>query len=161
MILIALGTQDIQFNRLLKEIDRLIEDNTIKEEVYAQTGFSDYEPEHFRYVRFTGFEDFNSLLKECSFLITHGGTGTIVSALKMNKKVIAVPRLKEYGEHVDNHQLELIRMYAEKNLIIGLDGVGGLRSAILRIADFRPAKYESGKQNIINIIEGYFQKNFK
>ena len=43
MIFVVLGTQKFHCNRLLREIDRLVEKQTIKEEVFAQKGYSDYE----------------------------------------------------------------------------------------------------------------------
>ena len=42
MILVLLGTQDKQFPRLLKEIDRLIEKKVIKDKVIAQVGITKY-----------------------------------------------------------------------------------------------------------------------
>ena len=40
MIFITLGSQKFQFNRLLKTVDELVERGIIKEEVFAQIGFS-------------------------------------------------------------------------------------------------------------------------
>lgn len=53
-------------------------------------------------------------------MITHGGTGAIIGAVKKGKKVIAVPRLVKYGEHVDNHQMQIIKQFSEMNLIYGV-----------------------------------------
>ena len=50
-------------------------------------------------------------------VITHGGTGVIIGAVKQGKKVIAVPRLASYGEHVDDHQVQLLREFDGMNLI--------------------------------------------
>ena len=46
MIFVTLGSQKFQFNRILMEIDQLIEDKYLTENVFAQTGYSDYEPKH-------------------------------------------------------------------------------------------------------------------
>ena len=43
MIFITLGSQKFQFNRLLKAVDDLIEHKKIQDEVFAQTGYSDYQ----------------------------------------------------------------------------------------------------------------------
>ena len=40
MIFVTLGSQKFQFNRILIEIDKLIEDKYITENVFAQTGYS-------------------------------------------------------------------------------------------------------------------------
>lgn len=54
MILIAVGSQKFPFDRLIKEIDRLVETGVIKEPVFGQIGASTYEPLHYEYKRFLG-----------------------------------------------------------------------------------------------------------
>ena len=50
---ITVGSQKFQFDRLLKEIDRLIEEKQLNsEEVFAQIGYSTYEPCHYSYQKF-------------------------------------------------------------------------------------------------------------
>ena len=44
MIFVTVGTHEQQFNRLIKEVDRLVEEGIIKEEVFIQIGYSDYDP---------------------------------------------------------------------------------------------------------------------
>lgn len=58
MIFIILGSQKFQFNRLLKEIDQLIEEDYIKEEVFAQIGVSTYKPNNFFYKNFLDRKEF-------------------------------------------------------------------------------------------------------
>lgn len=160
MILITLGTQDFPFNRLLAEVDRLIEEKVIQEDVVAQIGYSTYIPKHYAYKDFTTFDEFERLLEECSLLITHGGTGTIVGGLRKRKNIIAVPRLCTYQEHVDDHQKEIIAMFAEKRMIVGLDDVRDLRAAIEGIGQFQPQPYVSGNQKIVNLIENFINGGF-
>ena len=87
MIFVTLGSQKFQFNRLLKEIDRLIEENEVNEEVFAQIGYSDYQPKNYHYKNFLDREEFNEIMSRCDKVITHGGTGAIVGAIKKGKKV--------------------------------------------------------------------------
>ena len=98
MIFVTTGSQKFQFNRLLQKIDLLIEEGMIREEVFAQIGVSDYQPKHYEYCRFLDREGFTGKLRECRMVITHGGTGVIIGAVKQGKKVIAVPRLASYGD---------------------------------------------------------------
>ena len=90
MIFVTTGSQKFQFNRLLQKIDLLIEEGMIREEVFAQIGVSDYQPKHYEYCRFLDREGFTGKLRECRMVITHGGTGVIIGAVKQGKKVIAV-----------------------------------------------------------------------
>ena len=93
MIFVSVGSQKFQFNRLLKKIDELIENKIIKDKVFAQIGVSDYKPKNYEYIDFMTQDEFSKKIEECSLLITHGGTGVIVNAVKKEKKVIATPRL--------------------------------------------------------------------
>ena len=106
-IFITLGSQKFQFNRLLRAVDELCEKGTVDAEyVFAQIGYSDYLPKNFSYKKFLDRDEFSKEMGKADIVITHGGTGAIIGAVKKGKKVIAVPRRAQYGEHVDDHQLQ-------------------------------------------------------
>ena len=117
MIFVTVGSQKFPFDRLLIKIDQLKEAGVIQDEIVAQIGHSTYQPQHYSYAAFMDQACFEEKLKQCDLLIAHGGTGVIVTALKLRKKVIAVPRLAKYHEHVDDHQLELLEQFNEQKLI--------------------------------------------
>lgn len=155
MIFITLGSQKFQFNRLLQTVDSLIERGIIKDEVFAQTGYSDYQPRYYEYKQFLDRDEFNALEGKCEILITHGGTGAIIGAVKKGKKVIAVPRLAKYGEHVDNHQLQLIEQFKNQNLICGLNDCNELEYGLNYVKTHRFDSYVSNTKEIIKHIEDY------
>ena len=113
MILVTVGTQRFPFNRLLKKVDDLIDKKVVADEVIGQTGHSDYRPRYYSGSDFFEEEEFYALIDRCEILITHGGIGTITKGLLLKKKVIIVPRRKEYGEHIDNHQMEIGERFSE------------------------------------------------
>ncbi|MDY5963587.1 MAG: glycosyltransferase, partial [Peptostreptococcus porci] len=90
MIFVILGTQKHQFDRLLKQIDVLIEKNVIQDEVFAQIGNSSYTPVSYGFKRFLSKFEFDEIIKKSSLVLTHAGTGSIMTALKYEKIVIAV-----------------------------------------------------------------------
>lgn len=155
MIFVTLGSQKFQFNRLLKEIDRLIEEGNITEEVFAQIGYSDYNPKNYQYKEFLDRDEFSEIMSKCDTVITHGGTGAIIGAVKQGKKVIAVPRLAKYGEHVDNHQLEITSQFKEMNLIESVDNVELLQDVISNIHQLEFNVYQSNTDRIIETIEKF------
>lgn len=155
MIFITLGSQKFQFNRLLKAVDSLIEQGIVTDEVFAQSGYSDYIPKYYAYKQFLNREEFAKMEAKADIIITHGGTGAIIGAVKKGKKVIAVPRLAKYGEHVDNHQLQLIKQFKKQNLICGLDDCNELENALGFIRTHSFDKYVSNTTTIINSIEEY------
>ena len=133
MIFVTLGSQNFQFNRLLIEIDRLVEEGKITEEVFAQIGYSDYKPKNYCYKEFHDRDEFADIMSKCDKVITHGGTGAIIGAVKKGKKVIAVPRLAKFGEHVDDHQLQIVEQFEKMNFIKYVDHEGELEKLILNI----------------------------
>jgi len=155
LIFITLGSQKFQFNRLLIEIDRLVEEKKINEEVFAQIGYSDYKPKNYKYKEFLDRDEFAEIMSRCNKVITHGGTGAIVGAVKRGKKVIAVPRLAKYGEHVDDHQLQIIEQFTEMNFILGVKEVDEIENKLMNLDEECFKDYVSNTENIIKSIENY------
>lgn len=155
MIFVTLGTQDIPFNRILVELDRLIEAGEIQEEVFAQTGYSTYTPAHFPSSRFIDMQQFQACIEKASVIISHGGAGSLVAGIKTGKRVIAVPRLKKYGEHVNDHQVELIGEFTAKGYILSVVEMSELKQALEDVKHFQPMPYVSGNARIIDILETF------
>ena len=157
MIFITLGSQKFQFNRLLKAVDELVERGKIKEEVFAQIGYSDYQPVNYKYKTFLDRDEFASMEGKADIVITHGGTGAIIGAVKKGKKVIAVPRLAKYGEHVDDHQIQLIAQFKGQNLICGLDDATELEDGLKFVKEHEFDAYRSNTKTIIESIERFIE----
>lgn len=157
MIFITLGSQKFQFNRLLKAVDQLVESGEIQEEIFAQIGYSDYKPLHYEYKDFLDRDEFASWEAKADIIITHGGTGAIIGAVKKGKKVIAVPRLAEYGEHVDDHQTQLVGQFKELNLICECDDCDKLGDAINEVKNKRFSTYTSNTEIIISSLKKYIE----
>ena len=154
-----LGTQKNDFSRLLKEIENCINNGTIQEEVIVQAGSTKYKTEKMQIFDLMAREELDKQKQEASLIITHGGVGSIVGALKMNKKVIAVPRLKQYGEHVNDHQKQIVENFDTQGYIKGVFDIKDLEQAIKEIKNFEPKKFVSNTESIINIVESYIDKN--
>ena len=158
MILVLLGTQNNSFHRLLEEIDNLIKEGKIKEEVIVQAGYTKYETPNMKQFDLIDSKEFEELQQKARIIITHGGVGSIISSIKKGKKVIAVPRLHEYGEHVNNHQEEIVTMFNQKGYIIGINDVKELRQAIKKAKDFIPEEYKPNNEKMLKIIENFIEK---
>ena len=115
MIFVTVGTHEQQFNRLIKKIDELKECQIIKDDVFIQTGFSDYIPTHCQYSKMLGYDEMTKMYETADIIITHGGPASFMKVLEYNKIPVVVPRVEKYGEHVNDHQLEFAR-YVNQNL---------------------------------------------
>lgn len=153
MILVTLGTQDKPFRRLLEEIEKEIDNGDIKDKVVVQAGCTKYNTDKMEIFDLIPIEEFDKLMKKCDLLITHGGVGSIITGLKNNKKVIAVPRLAKYGEHINDHQTQIIDKFNEAGNIIGIKDVDELATALKKVKDFKPNKYVSNTNKMIELVE--------
>lgn len=158
LIFVTVGSQKFQFNRLFKELDRLVERNVLNgNELFAQIGYSTYLPKNYRFEKFLDRMRFLEAIENSDIVITHGGTGSIISSVKKGKKVIAVPRLKEYNEHVDNHQLDIVEQFSNLGLIYSVQNINMLSEAIKNVENSTYMKYQSNTENIINIVERFIK----
>ena len=159
MILVLLGTQNNSFHRLLEEIQKNIDNENIQEEVVVQKGYTKFESKDMTIYDELPIEKFNELIEKADLVITHGGVGSIISSVTRGKKVIAVPRLKKYNEHVNDHQLDIIQTFDEMGYIIGIQEVQQLGEAIKKVKEFKPKEYIKNTGNIIKIIEDFIDNN--
>ena len=157
MIFVMLGTQNNSFRRLLEEIDKLIDKKIINEEVLVQAGYTHYgaKNDSMKIVDFISREELDAFEQKANIIITHGGVGSIITSLEKGKKVIAVPRLHEYGEHVNNHQLEIVEKFHQNGNIIGLQSVSELEEAIKKVKNFKPKPYIENNRKILGMIENF------
>ena len=113
MIFVTVGTHEAGFDRLVEAVGRL----PGEEEVLLQAGYSTVRPDRARCVDFLGFEEMVATIRRARVVVCHAGVGSIMVSLMNGRRPVAVPRLARLGEHVDDHQLELGRRLAERELI--------------------------------------------
>ena len=157
MIFVTLGTQDKKFPRLLQALDKAIEKGEIEEKVIGQAGNTKYESENMDIFDLISPDEFNKYIDDCDILITHGGVGSIITAVKKGKKVIAVPRLAKYGEHVDDHQLQLLHQFDDLQLICACYDVEQLGECYKNLQNMHFRPYVSNTSVVIASIDEYLQ----
>ncbi len=136
MIFVPLGTQAMDFSRCLRMLDEMIEHYHITEQVIVQMGNSTYKSKNFEVLPFVPEETFKEYIARASVVISHAGSGALFGSIKKGKKVIAVARLKQYHEMIDDHQTELTRKLSEGGYII--DGTYSLVEAWSKLDGFVP-----------------------
>lgn len=157
MIFVTLGSQKFQFDRLLHKLDELLEQGILTDEVFAQTGYSTYAPKHFKVRDFMDRDTFAANMEKADLVITHAGTGAIIGAVKKGKKTIAVPRLSKFGEHVDDHQTQIVEQFAQMNLIEPCWDTEDLAKAYAAAREKTYVPYQSNTHTIIADIERYLE----
>lgn len=157
MIFVSLGSREYPFNRLLAELDELVIKGLITGKIFAQIGKSTYIPKHYEYERYMAVDEFKRKQAEADLVISHGGTGALVGALKIGKQVIAVPRLEKFGEHGDDHQLQVSHALADKGYLICVEDINTLFQAIENLNTNPIQKKYSLPSNVISIIDNFIK----
>lgn len=121
MVFVTLGNQDFQFKRLMEAVEKAVNEGTITSDVIAQVGHTEFESNKMKIVEFLSKEEFDNYIAQSEYVITHAGTGSIINGIRNQKKVIVAARQKKYGEHIDDHQLELLEAFGKKKYIIPLN----------------------------------------
>lgn len=157
-IFVTVGSQKFQFDRLIKALDNLVAQNRIIDSLFAQTGYCTYVVKNFPCNSFLDRDQFTREMDRADIIITHGGTGVIIEAIKKRKKVIAVPRLSYYGEHVDDHQVELLDQFSKSQLICEWRDCDTLDEAIEIAKHTEYLTYKSNTKTLLDSIDAFIQQ---
>ena len=98
-------------------------------------------------------KEFEELIDKADLIICHAGVGTILTALKKGKKIIAAARLKKYGEHVNDHQLQILDNFTTEGYILALEDFDKIDILIKQARNFTPAKFKSNKKFFLKELE--------
>jgi UDP-N-acetylglucosamine transferase subunit ALG13 len=136
MIFLTVGTNEAPFDRLL----RVFASNPPDEELVAQCGPSRICPPRATCVDYLPYDELVAMIRHARLVITHCGVGSIMTALANGKRPIVVPRLRRFGEAVDDHQVQLGRRLHEAGLVTyvaepedvgaALDAAGDIAGAV-------------------------------
>lgn len=151
MIFVTVGTHTQGFDRLVKKADELA--RSLKEEVVIQRGNTAYEPSHASYFDFASRDEMQKAVEKARVIVSHGGAGSIIFALSAGKPVIVVPRLTGYGEHVNDHQLELARALEREGKVKAVYDVEELGAALKASKDASLINRE--KPVMLEVIKNY------
>lgn len=144
MIFVTVGTHEQPFDRLLRCIDKMVEDEIIKEEVIIQKGYTDYDLIHCESYKLIGYDEMQKYILDARIVVTHGGPASFLAPLSLGKIPVVVPRKKEFNEHVNNHQLDFARQVEKRmNNIIVAESDEDIIDAIINY-DNRISKLSKG-----------------
>ena len=117
MIFLTVGTQ-FPFDRLVRAVDDAVATGLLSEEVFAQVGQAGYRPSHMQWCETLKREAFGECVSKARALIGHAGIGTIFAAIDAQRPLLVMPRLSQYGEIVNDHQVSTARKFAEMGHVL-------------------------------------------
>jgi len=107
----------LSFDRMVETVSSLKEAGEIPEDLVIQTGIGGISPHGVETHETLPFDSMLSHLRDADIVICHGGTGSLITALREGCRTIVMPRLFEKGEHYDNHQKEITGAFAARGLV--------------------------------------------
>lgn len=112
------GTHSEPFLRLLDAAERAASEGVLPKPVLAQAGAADYESTDMNVVSWVAGEEISRRMAEAAVVVVHGGAGMMSAAIRMGRRPIVFSRRRELGEHVDDHQGQLVSKLAELGLVV-------------------------------------------
>ena len=108
-IFVMFGTQDKRFDRLLNAIldSKFVNEN----DVYVQLGYTKGTYDKIHCQEYYSEEELLHQIEIADLIITHAGVAAIVSALKLKKRTIVVPRLGKYKEQNNDPQVQIMERF--------------------------------------------------
>lgn len=97
------------------------------------------------------------------FIIAHAGPGTVRDAVAFERPVVVVPRLPEYGEHIDKHQVRFAQFLERRGIRVAYEyesisawvaqseAHGPMLDALRTVFD--PERLETSVSNVGRVVE--------
>lgn len=154
MIFLTVGTL-FPFDRLVRTIDEVVAKGLIKEEVFAQIGKGGFKPKNIEYTEVLNKDTFDFYVNKASCLISHAGVGSITIALNHRKPLLVVPRLKCFGEHVNDHQLYTAKKFEQLGCILAAYDTNQLWQKIEELKHFVPKRRQAQVESVVERISRF------
>jgi len=148
LILVLCGTQKQDFSRMIKAVETLAQ----HEKIVVQAGHTEYESDKIEIFDFISAEELKKLYDQADYIVTHGGAGSVFQAIKASKRTLIFPRLQKYGEHVDDHQLQLANKLHKMGYLLTFNDDDDIITMFDKLKQFKPKAYEL-KGDIIALID--------
>lgn len=127
---VTVGNAKQPFARLLGAIASLID--ILPAPVLVQHGHTGCPLDGCHLTAFMQMAEFERAVGSARVLITHGGAGSVLHALRAGKRPVVMPRVRRLGEHVDDHQVEFVQALASRGKVLIAQSESELRAAVER-----------------------------
>lgn len=142
-VLVTLGTiRPYRFDRL---VDRVLEITQPGDSVTWQLGSTGRDGLPGSVHESMSMESLLDTARNADVVITHSGVGTILQLCDEGISPLVIPRLKQHGEHVDDHQLQIWNLLVDAEVAHPLHVEGLTRESLLEAAAHRTLTKEIGE----------------
>ncbi len=153
MIFLTVGTQ-FPFDRLVKAVDAAVAAGAVKDDIFAQVE-GGWRPVNMRWVDSMDYGEFKAQVARSRAVIGHAGIGTILAALEAKKPLLVMPRLKQYAEVVNDHQVVTAGEFAARGHLLAAFETADLPGKMRALLEFRPSLSAAGGDAIAARIKSF------
>ncbi len=160
MIYVTVGNDFRPFDRLLKTMDEIA--SSLPEPVLIQRGYSTYTPRNAPSFDFVSMDAATEHILKSRLVVSHAGIGTIILCRQYGIPLLVLPRRKAFGEHMNDHQLEIARALEKKEIeqiyvVYGEEKIGETIPGILNRPE-RPLPVQNpGKTNLLKALREFIE----
>jgi UDP-N-acetylglucosamine transferase subunit ALG13 len=148
-LLFATVGATLPFERLVAAVVSLKQRGIVEEEVIVQRGVGAPAPADVASFETAPFQDMLEIMHRARIVVCHGGTGSLITALREGCHVIAMPRRFADSEHYDDHQNEITRAFEARGLIQIAHTEPQLLAALRRLNERTPSVATSDYRALI------------
>lgn len=118
MIFLTVGTHE-PFDRLVRGVDEWCASRNCGNRVFGQiTPRASYHPQYFEWTETLSPMEFEQHIRQCTYIVSHAGMGTIISAMSMLKPILVLPRRGHLSETRNDHQYATIGHFGDRQGIL-------------------------------------------
>jgi UDP-N-acetylglucosamine transferase subunit ALG13 len=150
VIFVTVGTNEAPFDRLLAAVEQLHDG-----EIVVQHGSSSIRPRNATCYDFLPFERVLDYVRRATAVVMHAGAGSILVALMNGRRPIVVPRLKRFGEAVDDHQLHFARTLNDRGLVTLAESTPSLPVLVAAPTHLHPLTEPAGSSPLAEDLRRY------
>lgn len=161
MIFLTTGTYPLPFDRLVKAIDDMVGNGMIGDEIFAQIGSCTYTPKYIESVKLLEKKDFDAKFASANALIGHAGMGTITMSLDYKIPLLVMPRLKQYGEMVNDHQVGNAKKFEKLGHILAAFDEKELQEKMPQLKSFVAKPRESQPEKVAERISEFIEMLYR
>ena len=117
------------FDRLIRVMDDWAA-NAGRSDILAQIGGGTYLPRQMEYTRSLSKKEFGEAMAKADLIVAHAGMGTVITAGRLGRPLVIMPRIQKWGEHTTDHQIATANWLRDKPGIFVADTDSDLPGAI-------------------------------
>jgi UDP-N-acetylglucosamine transferase subunit ALG13 len=120
-LLVTVGNALQPFDRMLRTVDAALLRRPGAFDGVCQVGTSEVRPGGLRSVPVLSRPEFEEEMGRADIVISHAGVGSIHTALRYGHSPLVFARQARLGEHVNDHQIELVEAFADRARVLPAD----------------------------------------